>query len=542
MSGRSFFRLGRVSRTMSDDEPAYAAGFRTQDSEVREVALDVEGDLPDWLSGTLVRNGPARFEAGDRRLNHWFDGYAMLHAFAIDGASDTVTYANRSLDSAAHRHVEEEDELGYAEFATDPCRDLFERFFAIFDPDVTDNANVNVTRLADRYVAMTETPMPIEFDPETLETVGVREETVPDGHVTTAHPHYDPERGAAINYVTRLRPFGHRYRVYALPEGADGGEGAEAMRAGTGAEAKTDGGAARAAESPAAGSAMEATTAASGPEPEVLAEVPVDKPRYMHSFGMTERYVVLAEFPLTVSLWNLALSGGGPFIEAYDWEPERGTRFTVIDKDTGDVVARPTGEPFFAFHHVNAFERDRPDGGREVVVDVCAYDDAGIVDALYLDELLSPEGHVPGSELRRYRVPLDDEGAVASEVLYPGTVELPRINYPRCNAGDYRYVYGGGSRTEPPEDFIDRLVKVDVETGEAAVWEEDGAYPGEPVFVASPDADHDDEDAGVVLSVVLDADTETSFLLCLDAGSFEERARAAVPQAVPFGFHGQFWR
>ena len=35
------------------------------------------------------------------------------------------------------------------------------------------NGNVNLTKLADQFIAMTETPLPVAFDPETLETVGV---------------------------------------------------------------------------------------------------------------------------------------------------------------------------------------------------------------------------------------------------------------------------------------------------------------------------------------------------------------------------------
>jgi carotenoid cleavage dioxygenase-like enzyme len=31
-------------------------------------------------------------------------------------------------------------------------------------------------------------------------------------------------------------------------------------------------------------------------------------------------------------------------------------------------------------------------------------------------------------------------------------------------------------------------------------------------------------------------------LLVLDAASFTERARATVPHAIPFGFHGQFFQ
>ena len=47
---------------------------------------------------------------------------------------------------------------------------------------------------------------------------------------------------------------------------------------------------------------------------------------------------------------------------------------------------------------------------------------------------------------------------------------------------------------------------------------------------------------GVVLSVVLDANAGRSFLLVLDAGSFEELARAEAPHHIPFGFHGQYFR
>ena len=67
-----------------------------------------------------------------------------------------------------------------------------------------------------------------------------------------------------------------------------------------------------------------------------------------------------------------------------------------------------------------------------------------------------------------------------------------------------------------------------------------GCYPGEPVFVSGPQAR--DEDEGVVLSVVLDADRGNSFLLILDAQSFGEVARAEVPQHIPFGFHGEYVR
>jgi beta-carotene 15,15'-monooxygenase len=49
------------------------------------------------------------------------------------------------------------------------------------------------------------------------------------------------------------------------------------------------------------------------------------------------------------------------------------------------------------------------------------------------------------------------------------------------------------------------------------------------------------EDEGVVLSVALDTEAEHSWLLVLDGESFTERARAAIPHAIPFDFHGRFF-
>ena len=59
-----------------------------------------------------------------------------------------------------------------AGFGTDPCRSIFKRVQSVFSPEFTDNANVNLVRIGERYIAMTETPLPIEFDAETLDTVG----------------------------------------------------------------------------------------------------------------------------------------------------------------------------------------------------------------------------------------------------------------------------------------------------------------------------------------------------------------------------------
>lgn len=45
-----------------------------------------------------------------------------------------------------------------------------------------------------------------------------------------------------------------------------------------------------------------------------------------------------------------------------------------------------------------------------------------------------------------------------------------------------------------------------------------------------------DEDSGVVISVVYDAKANNSFVLVLDAKDLTEKARAVLPQVVPLSF------
>jgi beta,beta-carotene 9',10'-dioxygenase len=476
-----------IVRDGQDTGRGASLGYTTLDEEVAIDRLPVIGALPEWLTGTLVRVTPAKYEAGDRRAGHWFDPLAMLNKFSFTGGQ--VSYANRFLETRDYRHARQRGEWRSVGFATDPCRSIFSRFAALFSGELTDNCNVNVARLGERFVAMTETPMPVEFDPATLETLGgAKFADSLGGHVTTAHPHYDFGRREAVNYVAH---FSRKscYRVYGLPDGAS--------------------------------------------ERRLIASLPVERPAYMHSFGMTERYVVLAEFPLVVNPLRLALSGM-PFIENYRWEPERGTRFLVVDRESGELRATCEAEPFFAFHHVNAFER----GDGELVVDVCAYEDTQIIEGYYLGDD-GPVGPLAPAELRRYRLSLD-AGTAEPETLAEGHLELPRTDYRRVNGRDYRHAYfAGAARSDGDARGFDRLVKVDVKEGSRRQWLEPGTYPGEPVYVPAPGATREDD--GVILSVVLDPAAGRSFLLVLDAGSFEELGRAQAPHHIPFGFHGQYF-
>ncbi|HYJ22264.1 MAG TPA: carotenoid oxygenase family protein, partial [Solirubrobacterales bacterium] len=372
-------------------------GFESLDTEVNDVALQVTGSLPDWLSGSLIRNGPGLFEAGDRPLRHWFDGQAMLHRFAVKAGA--VTYGNRFLRTRAYQAAKD-GRLAYSEFATDPCRSIFKRLMTVFDPAVTDNTAVSVTKLGQQHLAMTEAPISVEFDPDTLETLGYGPKA--PGTFATAHPHHDPASGALVNQATRLG-LRSSYRFFVQEPGRPA---------------------------------------------RVLATKTVREPGYVHSFAMSERYIALLEFPFIVNPITIPTSGK-PFIENFRWEPERGTRILVFDRNSGEEVGVLETDAGFAFHHIGAW-----DEGGSLVMDFCDHGSPAIVDAFYLDRLRA--GRTGGNACkparpRRLRVDIGT-GKVSSEFLSDQDLELPRINDQQRYLQRYRYVYGIARSAEDPYD------------------------------------------------------------------------------------------
>lgn len=428
--------------------------------EIHLDSLPLKGQMPSWLCGTLIRNGPSYFDLGENKV-HWLDGLAMLHCFSFQGGK--VSYTNKFLRSDFY-HSFQKGKLPYKTFASDPCQRLFRDFFTSFKLHAQ-NANVNITKIAEHFLAVTEVPLSIEFDPKTLETLGVfqfEDDLAKAMRFESAHPHYDFEEKRSYNYYTKWSKTSS-YNLFAINQG-------EAKR-------------------------------------QLIAKMQVKKPAYMHTFAMTKNYFVLTEFPFVVSPLDLLLRGK-PFIENFKWEPKRGTSFQVFEKASGKHIKTLVGPPFFAFHHINAFEE-----GDHIILDLIAYEDPSVIWAS--DMILNYQKNI-------LRINLD------CAVHYEKTAfcfEMPKIN-PRFNGRPYKYAYGVGPQGE--------IVKAGI-----AKWQEDQCLAGEPIFIESPKAS--EEDDGVLATVVLDQKAKSSFLLILDAKNLYEIARAEVPHQIPFGLHGQYY-
>jgi beta,beta-carotene 9',10'-dioxygenase len=466
----------------------YSLGFETLENEVELDKAPVSGSIPSWLSGTLLRTGPAKFEVGEQKYNHWFDGLGMLHRFTMSAGA--VSYGNKFIQSRAYMHAMENDQISFREFGTDPDPERYKQVSQGFEPPGTDNAIINIVKIRDKILATTQMPLPIEIDPETLQTIGNFDfdDNLPDGF-TTPHPLVDQEGGYLYNITTSLDPpVSHNLYRY------------------------------------------------DGTNRELLTTIPTDAPAFVNSFALTERYVIFVEQPYRLDYMSL-IAGGKAFANCFDWRPDEPCRFWIIDKSDGEVLRTFETDAFFFLHIINAYMDD--DG---FVVDMITYRDPKIIKALYLDNLRSG-GSIPVPVARRFRLNRLD-GRVYPEPLRDAFVELPRINE-RFYGRFYQYFYGFGgygsviAGASLTYDFANALVKVDVTGGATKIWQTEGCFPGAPVFVARPEGTAEDD--GVLLSVVLDSEAGRSFLLVLDARTMSELGRAGLPHHIPFTLGGDFF-
>lgn len=466
--------------------------------EITQTLLSVQGKIPEWLKGSFVRNGPVSISINTEKTPHWFDGLAMLHSFTFQNGQ--IIYSNQFLKSDPYNEVFEKGNLYFDGFSTQNRKSLWQKLISwVKHPQRSyiQNANVNVARIAKQYVALTETPLPVRFELNTLNTLGALEyqDDLPKKNAfDSAHPHIDPHSKEQINYLVEYGIKSY-YVVYRLNP--------------------------------------------TKPEREVIAKVPIKNPAYMHSFALTKHFIILVEYPFTVNPLDLLFKQNG-FINNFSWHPELGTNFIVIDRISGKFTRLPYSIAFFAFHHVNAFEMDD-----NIILDMVTYPDAQIIANLAAHGELKPDivqekklnQYTKNTKLMRYTLSLQNQ-SIQSKILVEQQIEFPRINE-HYSTKEHRYIYLVNPCTVFVAQDVRPLYKIDTKTDQITQWSESGVMPGEPVFIAHPTGI--DEDDGIIVTIVLDNINQKSFLLMLDAKTFKEIARSYTPCPIPVGLHGQFF-
>jgi len=108
-------------------------GCRSVTKEVSEPEVSsIIGEVPSWVCGKLIRNGPAKWDLSDFTMNHIFDGYNLLTKFDIHGGDcGSVAFSSKFLQSEAFKKAEAVQKPVISEYGTRAaCADSKKSVFA----------------------------------------------------------------------------------------------------------------------------------------------------------------------------------------------------------------------------------------------------------------------------------------------------------------------------------------------------------------------------------------------------------------------------
>lgn len=529
-------------------------GFETFQEQTSPVELKVSGKIPVYAAGVLYRTGPGGYQVEtDSKdtfaASHWFDGFSQTHRFVLaspEGGDHVtnVTYNSRHTCNGLIEDIRKKGDLGKVTFGQkqDPCESFFKKVMSSFQAVAAGQANaVDVVNVG--VTVKPNMPMPghpssqlgpkdengisnlwVKTDVATLQSINPTTLEPNDvarhpklhpslkGPFTAAHSRTDPLTGDWYNYnldVGRIST----YRVFRVSSSTG----------------KTD----------------------------ILATISGGNVRaaYLHSFMLTDRYVLLCIYGAYLGAGGAKVLWTKNMLDALEFHPDKKNVWLVIDRlGSKGLVGVYESEPHFAFHPVNAWDlpSETEPGKFDIFTDVPVYRNLDVLKRFYYDNMKSTspsaltytKSDSCRANITRFKLSSIGSSSVSVtskaqpvEVVFEGastdTPELPTFN-PKFACKPSRYIYGVSDRGN--STFLDGILKFDSVTRTSKSWSVHAQSPGEPIFL--PDPQGKDEDDGVLLSVVLDGTKGKSYLLCLDAKSFEERGRAEMESAFPFGFHG----
>lgn len=459
---------------------AWSLGFMTMNhDELNAADLAVEGTLPKALRGVFYRNGPARHERGGLRYRHWFDGDGMVHAYRF--TDEGISHRARYVHTEKYLDEESAGKFTRAAYGT-----VFPGVAPPLGADSINVANISVLYHGQELLALWEGGSAYRLDADSLDTLGKktwRKDLA--GLPFSAHPKLEPD-GSLWNFGTAQRS--NQLLLYRISA--------------QGEMQKAD-------------------------------AIPVPDLPMIHDFAITQRHLVFLLPPFRLDGERLA--DGKSMAESYVWEPRKGMRVLMIEKDDWSRRRMVETNSGFLFHIANAWE------DRQGVIRLSymrADNDAAFRRGF--DVMQGTYTYEPGARL--CMMTIDPVTGKISQEHMPEEAEFPSVDS-RHVGRRYRQIVTLARSPSKATFGFDLVQRRDLESGTV------DRYRYGPDFLAEehiliPDLSRDTEGSGWVVGTALDLKRKATLLSVFDAQALHNGplARAYLPYALPLGLHGAFRR
>ncbi|XP_028552287.1 carotenoid 9,10(9',10')-cleavage dioxygenase-like isoform X3 [Dendrobium catenatum] len=511
--------------------------------EIEEAVIisNIEGEIPhDFPEGVYIRNGSnplfGALQSGSSVLGlcseTWVEGEGMLHALSFSratpaavsvgsGGAWTLSYKNRFVESKTFQLERSRNHPAFLPLIEGDAPAVLASFLLNklrFGKMAKDLSNTNVLEFSGKVFAVAENHMPLEIDLLSLETIGDWDLSGAWDRPFMAHPKKAP--GGELVFV-----------------GADGKKPFLVLVDGKELKHKVD--------------------------------LKLERGIVCHDIGVTERYNIILDMPLTFDI--VRLMKGGPLLK---YEKESYARIGVMPRyGDSDSIKWFDVEPYCTLHLVNCYEdgdevvvrggRSRgsiipgPDLGRNK----CQWFSSGFKLKLAGEDCDgNPNEGLLNFRLHEWRLNMKN-GSVRNRYLTGSDLS---IEFYMCNDlfvglhNQYAYAqvvdsvassicalpkYGGlmklyldekDSTTMQQENDNGGSVKVERHPLGANEFCSGAAFVSKLGGVQ--------EDDGWIISFVHNEHTNTSQVHIIDAKNFKDDpvAKIILPKRVPYGFHGAF--
>uniref|UniRef100_A0A7R9UG98 Carotenoid oxygenase n=1 Tax=Pinguiococcus pyrenoidosus TaxID=172671 RepID=A0A7R9UG98_9STRA len=455
--------------------------------------------MPTASSGTFFKNGHAKFEVGEDKILHPFEGDGMVSAVTI--ADGKAFFRNKFVRTEGFKREQKKGRVLYrGTFATPKSGGILAN---IFNTESKNLANTHVLYWANKFFALYEAGKPYKVDPASLSTFG---ESTLGGALKkqdwfAAHYKIDPKSKTLLNFSSKA-------------QGLDGST---------------------------------ITTYEFDEEFKLLQRRDISIPgwSFIHDMGITENHFVLMQPPMTFDVVPFLL-GQKCAVECSEFQPTQPSMFHVIPRDGKREPVSIPAPGHFVFHVGNAFEE--PDTGYIVFDQVESSESLLSIDNIDKTKPLwetTDFAKLARNTFKRYKLDPKTGRVVGSTTLYDRCSEFPVVN-PEFVGRPYRYVWSSIPPTTKTNGALQGLLKMDLETSERWTWfPEEYEFLSEACYAPRKLADGSfskEEDDGFIVTYLLNGRDMKSEFVVFDAKEIQKGPISRVPlqDFIPHGLHGTF--
>jgi len=499
--------------------------------------ITVDGQLPNWLVGDLIRLGPSVLKTDERNYTNYLDGFGRVTKWSLDGSKNQCKFQSNMIRSLLYNDSSEATVIPKHITQQHPEPSFRPGLFPIEKMDNTDVFLYSFEDDPKTFVSVTDFAAANMMDLRTLRTLGnvaykdtdeckeCQDYTFSGSHNGEWRNKADNNKQYIVNWLGKKEVNGFTICVYLMD---------------------------------------------SSYKRKIIGKLHLSwQPYNIHS-------VVVAGDTVTIILGHVSMSfleTGATLCLSCSASSQMNKKPTSIhtfkiDLDNSDVNTKPimsldlpVEESFFVFHYLNAqLQVDEETEAEVLTLDTCAYSSMdGVLGDYVLGNLASTldpkiRDTMPYNcdNVKRVRVDITnsklldmrDFPLVDDRGNDQYRVELASINpnyfgRSACLAYAVTYhAYGSSSY----QDMAVLKINLCADDGEptTSLFTMEETYFGEPLFVPNPAATSEDD--GVILVMSKNGGNGDSSLLILDASHKDLQLLATVtaPFSLMFEFHGRF--